>query len=250
MDLTGWLRTKILLYLAVILIAFGVFNLSTSLLATAQQAEVGTALSTDRVIFEQVLAQIVPIVGGAIAIAVQFARKQGLRISAEAEEYFVNTAKSFVVNQSRFLYKEIRDNPQYREAFAQGRIPRELGEKAKTRVLEQLRVELRSDEFTKTARNMLNDNLEALIEKHVTENKRELAEKARRLLNDLAPVAVDASLLSFNTQEEAKKNKDKIIRETLESIRKTLDFEELLLPDDDAIMRIKSELNKRIGKVK
>ncbi|MFQ6095979.1 MAG: hypothetical protein ACE5NN_07535 [Candidatus Bathyarchaeia archaeon] len=241
-----------MLYVAVILIGFGVFNLSTSNLATAQQDGAGTTPTTQLVdiIVERLISEIGPIVAGAVLIAIQFARKQGLRISAEAEEYFVNAAKSFVENQSRFLYKKIRDNPEYRDYLVKGRIPPKLGKEALESVKEQLRVELQSDEFTRAARDMLDKNLETLIERYVTENKKELAEKGRRLLNELVPVAVDAALLSFDKPEDARKNKDKIIKEALESVAKTFDFEELLFSDDDATMRIKSELNRRIGGVR
>ena len=53
-------------------------------------------------------------------------------------DYLFDTAMSFVQTQSRFLCKEIRDNPKYAKEFAKGRIPPELGKKAKKNVTNQL----------------------------------------------------------------------------------------------------------------
>jgi hypothetical protein len=248
---TAGLKNNVLILIGVSLIGFGVFNLSTAGSALAQQpAPPETSSSIAYIIIERLLAEIGPVVGGAVAIAIQFARKQGLKISAEAEEYLVNSVKSFVANQSRMLYKEIRDNPQYKEALLKGRIPPELGKKAKDSALQQLRVELRSDEFTKTAREMLEANLDILVERYVTENKKELAERVRKLLAEMVPVAVSAALLQYNSATEAQKEKDMIISEALDAVGKLMDTEELLFSSEDAVMMIKSELNKRIGNVK
>ena len=46
-------------------------------------------------------------------------------------DFLFDTAMSFVQTQGRFLYKEIRDNPKYAKEFSKGRIPPELGKKAK-----------------------------------------------------------------------------------------------------------------------
>ena len=243
------IKINVLSYAAVILIFFGVFNIFTFNLAVAQQEGAGTTSSTDlgALIIERLLLEVGPVVGGAVAIAIQFARKQGLRISGEAEEYFVEHAKSFVANQSRFLYKKLQD-PKYKDDLAQGRIPPELGKEALENVKKELRIELQSDEFTSTARTMLDTNLGALIERYVTENKKELANRGRELMTELVPTAVNAALLDYSTPEKAEKNREKIIKEVLEAVAKTFDFEELLFSDDDAIMHIRSELYNRIGK--
>jgi hypothetical protein len=239
----------------VVLIGFGVFNLSTAHFVIAQEAETREEVSNQQsdlgdIIIQRLLAEIGPIVGGIVAIGIQFARKQGLKISAEAEEYFVNMAKSFVENQSRFLYKQIRDNPQYKEYLVKGRIPPELGQKAKQNAVKQLKVELQSDEFTKAAKDVLSTNLETLVERYVTENKKETSDRIRMLLNDLVPIGVNAALLSYDTSQDAQKNKEKIIADALESIAKVFDAEELLFSHESAKLMIKSELNERVGNVK
>lgn len=251
-SLTSRLRSNILVYFSVFLIGFGFLNLSLHGLALAQQAEVpapssGAFIET---IVERLITEAGPILAGVLSLAFTYARKQGYKISGEAEEYFVKSAQSFVAKQSRLLYKQIRDNPQYSEQLKQGRIPKELGAAAKKQLIEDLKVELKSDEFTKTARGMLLDNLDPLVERYVTENKKENAEKVRKLLDDLVPIAVDAALLSFKNPEEAQRNKEAIINEALKSVAKTFEFEELLVSHEDIAMRIKAGLNKRIGGVK
>lgn len=117
-------------------------------------------------------------------------------------------------------------------------------------VVNQLKVELRSDEFTKTARKMLKTNLVPLAERMITQHKSEMAEKTRKMLTELVPVAVNAALLPFKTAEEDHKEKNKIIDEVLDSITTTFDAESILFSDDVAKMHIKSELNKRIGSIR
>ncbi len=80
-------------------------------------------------ILEQLLSTIGPVVAGAVSMEISFARKKGLQISADAEEYFVNSAKSFVENQGRYVFKQFADNPEYHEQLSRGKMPPELGKK-------------------------------------------------------------------------------------------------------------------------
>lgn len=189
-------------------------------------------------------------VAGFVSIGIQFARKQGLKISAEAEEYFVNEVSSFVTNQSRFLYKQIRDNPEYVEDFKKGMIPEKLKAEAKANVIKQLRTELTSDEFTRTTRKVLGDNLDNLVEIAFTQHKTNIAERTKMMLKDLVPVAVNATLLNFKDADEVKNEQEKIIQNVLETIRKNFDLEDMLLPQDIAKTHIKAELNKIVGTTK
>jgi hypothetical protein len=247
-NLRSRIRSNIVVYSSVLVIGFGLLNLSIHDLALAQEVEVPASSSSALIdtIVERVITEAGPILAGVLSLAFTYARKQGYKISGEAEEYFVNSAESFVAKQSRWLYKQVRDNPQYSEQLKRGRIPRELGEAAKKNLMNELEIELRSDEFTKTARQMLRDNLDPLVERYVTENKKENAEKVRNLLNDLVPRAVDAALLPFSTPEQARRNSEEIVKEALESVAKTMEFEELFFSHEDAMMRIKSELSKAI----
>jgi len=251
-----------LFYFAISLILFGSINITMDKLALAQNSDSANNSSQANqsnqdhqsklydAIFENLLTQILPLVGGLVAIGTQFARKQGLKISADAEEYFVKSAQSFVANQSRLMYKEIRDNPDYAVALAQGRIPKEIGKKALENVKSQFLVEIQSDEFTKTARKMLQDNLDALVERSVTQNNKEIGEKTKNMLNDLIPVAVSAVLLQFKTKEDAQKETDRIIQDVLKTAVHFFDYESILFSNEIAEIHIKSELNKRIGEIK
>ncbi len=254
-------KDKILFYFAISLIVFGSINITMDKLALAQnsdsinntsQANQSIPVHENKLvdtIFENLLTQILPLVGGLVAIGTQFARKQGLKISADAEEYFVKSAQSFVANQSRLMYKEIRNNPDYAIALAQGRMPKEIGKQALENVKNQFLVEIQSDELTKTARKMLHDNLDALVERSVTQNNKEIGEKTKNMLNELIPVAVSAALLQFKTKEDAQKETDGIIQDVLKTVAKNFDYESILFSNEVAEMHIKSELNKRIGEI-
>jgi len=244
------IKQRALLIIAALLISFGTFNLTVNSFATEHEATSNNVDwgSISTAIIERLLTEIGPIVGGIVGIGIQFARKQGLKISAEAEEYFVNSARSFVENQGRWLYQQIRDNPKYREEFLRGKIPKELGQEALLNVKKQLEVELKSDEFTKVARGMLTENLETLIERVVTEHKKDQNEKARQLLYASVPIVVDAALLIYKNNEEIRNNKDAIIEEALQSLFGIFQHDSVLLPYEHAKIYIKSELNKRIDK--
>jgi hypothetical protein len=246
------LRANALLFVGLALILFGAFNLTTEALA---QDSVGEQKPDDQndvvdTIVINLISQIGPIVAGFVSIGISFAKKQGLKISAEAEAYFVNSASSFVVNQGRFLYKTIRDNPEYLDDFKKGMIPAKLKEEARNKVIEQLKTELHSDEFTKAAKSMLEENLVTLVERSFTEHKNHVAEKTRSMLKDLVPIAVNAALLGLKSPDEVTKQKEKIIEDVLEAVRKSFDLEDMLLPQDIATTHIKSELNKIVGSIK
>lgn len=250
-------KNKILFYVGVSILLFGVINISVEKLAEAQIGQAGLVTpseympqSLQDLIILSLLGQVGPIVGGIVTIGISFARKQGLKISAEAEEYIVNSTKSFVETQSRLIYKEIKNNNDYVEYLKKGIIPDDLKKKALQNVRSQLLVEMRSDEFTKTAKAMLQDNIEPLIERFVTEHKIDMAQKTKKMFNELIPIAVDSSLLSIKTQEEARAEKDRIVADVLKTIEKAFDYENILFSNDIAEAYIKAELNKRIGNIR
>src|SRR5574341_2466077 len=116
---------------AIALIGFGTYNLSVATFAQ-QESPVGeNPQDWNDLLFtliDHLVGQVGPIVGGSVTLGISFARKKGIAISAEAEEYFVNSTKSFVENQTRFVYKQIKANLQkYTESFSKGIIPPELG---------------------------------------------------------------------------------------------------------------------------
>src|SRR3989344_1392056 len=146
--------SKPLYLIAFALLAFGIINLSNNVLAQStlpagvecQILQDGTTIGIcpdseltiwDRIILqilEQMFMVIAPIVTGVVTIGLQFAKKRGLQISGEAEDYIVKSVRSFVEKQSRFLYKEIEKN--YPDYFKKGKIPPDLGEKAKQQQIE------------------------------------------------------------------------------------------------------------------
>jgi len=254
-DLLG----KFLILTSILLISFGTFNLTTSF-GQESSSEVTVQCVDEKGnkvpcakpmdlfiqnILEQLLSTIGPLVAGAVTMGIQFARKQGLKISAEAEEYFVKSAKSFVENQSRYIYKQFRDNEEYRAELLQGRMPKKLGQDVFNETKKQLLNELKSDEFTKATKQMLTENIDSLIERTLSENKKEVAVRVKNLLKELTPLAVDAALLYYKNDDiEAKK--DEIISKALESVNKNFESEYLIMSANNARMYIEAELKRKL----
>jgi hypothetical protein len=249
------LKEKIFVAASILLIGFGTINLAVN--SFAQQTELPTQEESlaERIVFiiiERILSEVGPIVGGAVMIGVSFARKKGLAISAEAEEYFVNSARSFVSEQSRWMYEQLRDNRKHWEGLNggqnvhEGGLPKSLGQEAKKRVIERLLVELRSDEFTKTTASLLRDNLDSLVERTVTEHNKEITARGREMIFELAPLAVEAALLPLKTKEEIPDKIDSIVNTALVAIKKRFDFEEIAYDNNLAELTIKAELRKKI----
>lgn len=246
--------------ISIILISFGTFNAVTSVFGQATQDvsvkcvdAVGNEMLCARPmdlflqnILEQLLSTVGPIVAGAVSMGISFARKKGLSISAEAEEYFVKSARSFVDNQSRHIFKQFMENPTYREQLVKGKMPEELGKQVFQNVKKQLLTELKSDEFTSTARSMLVENLDSLIERTLTESKNDMAVKARELLKEFVPLAVDSSLLYIKEQKITDEQKTEIIKRALEIVAKNFDTEYMIMSVESAKMYIESELHRRI----
>lgn len=262
--MTKFLHNNKLLILASLLIIFGSVNYTSNVLAQpnlpenveCQILEDGSTIGQcpaldlniqDRIILqilEQGLLGITPIIVGLVTIGLNYAKKRGLQISGDAEEYIVNSVRSFVDNQTRFLYNNIKEN--YPDYYKQGKIPENLGKDALKEVEKHLKIELDSDEFTSTARKMLLDNMNPLIERFVTESKTEQSKRAITLLQTLAPIAVDAMLLSYKDSDEAKKQKEKVIKDAREKILKYFESEFLLVSEDLIDMFVGAELKKKI----
>lgn len=286
---------KILFYVSISLIIFGTFNVVNTFAENESQNKTdGTDSNTQNLTFEQQiifaliekgLSQVGPIVGGAVGLGIKFARKKGLQISAEAEEYTVKLASSFVASQSRWIYEQYRyrkdyweqedtkeiedlekklntakdewredDVKDYEKKLANAKrthsVPYTLGKAAKERAVADLKVELLSDEFTKTARDMLETNLVSLVERAVTQNNKEITEKSRKIIHELAPLAIESLLLPMQSKKEAHEKMAKIVDDAIDSIKKHFDFEQTFFDENYLQMVVKAELNKRIGNIK
>jgi hypothetical protein len=250
------MKNRILLYVGISVTIFGIINITTEKLANAQLEEqiltepVFVPHSLLDLLILNLLGQIGPIVGGIVSIGISFIRKQGLKISADAEEYIVNSTKSFVETQSRLIYREIKNNPRYIEYLKNGTWPEELKKKALENVKAQLLVEMQSDEFTRTARQMLQDNLEPLIERFVTEHKDEMSKKTRNMLKEQMPIVIDSVLLLYKTPDEVHEKTGEIVNQALQILEKNFDYENMLFSNEIAETYIRAELNKRVGKIK
>lgn len=250
----AFLSDKLPVIISIALISFGTFNIINNAFAADEisKTELDFTQTIILLIVEHFVTQIGPIVGGVVGLGIQFARKKGLQISAEAEEYLVKMTSSFVANQSKWMYEQLRDNPdkwEYDEKTGSFHLPKKLGEAAKKNVMEQLRVELRSDEFTKITRSMLEQNLDSLVERAVTQNNKELSERSRGMIHDIAPLIIDSLLLSIQSKENAQQKKQEIIDDAMKSIKKHFDYEEIPYDGNFASIMLKAELNKRIGNI-
>ena len=169
-------------------------------------------------------------------------------ITLSGLDFLFNTAMSFVETQGRFLYKEIRDNPKYLKEFSQGKIPVELGKKAKKSVMNQLSKELQSDAFKSAAKNAMGAGIDIIIERTVTENKKETSQKTRALFKEIIPMAMDAAMLDYANKKDLVKDKNKIIKVTLKFVSEFFDYEQMLFSNAIATLLVKSELFRRISR--
>jgi len=79
-------------------------------------------------------------------------------------------------------------------------------------------------------------------------NNQELTERDRKLITDLAPLAID-SLLLQKDKDTAKNQDNEIIKEAIKAIQKNFDFEEIQYDTNFAEMFVRAELYKKIGAV-
>jgi hypothetical protein len=251
---------KGILIISIVLISFGTINIVNNVFAQSSDEVSVKCFDSEGIqtycakpmdlflqnILEQLLSTVGPIVAGAVTMGISFARKKGLQISADAEEYFVNSARSFVDNQSRYIFKQFTENPKYREQLIQGKMPKELGTAVFKNVKSQLITELKSDELTGTARSMLKDNLDALIERTLSESKSDAAKKARKLLEEFVPLAVDSALLYVKEREITDEQISVIVKKSIGIVAKNFDNEYIIMSAESAKMYIEAELKRKL----
>ena len=245
-------RHRVWIIISIGLMVFGTINLSANVFGeTSENIETSRSFGEELAILviENLLTIVLPIVIGAVKMGLQFARTKGLQISADAEEYIVNQTQSFVENQYRFMFKELKENSEHLEALKAGKFPKELSRKALANVQTQLKKELESDEFTKETRKMLLDNLDPLIERYVTKSKNERLARTSELLKELTPLAVDALLLAYKTTEEANEQKEKILQDAKEKIVKHLKEQMLLVSEDLVDTYVRAELKNKVNPI-
>ena len=250
-------RGKIVLFLLIGLLVFGLYNMAASSYAQENKTineDKETPQDPVDLIITQLITQVAPITGSILAIGFDYLRRRGIQISVDAEKYFTDSISSLAARQSKLIYEELRDNKAYwvqkdRDEYKitkEKNFPKSLGVQAKDNVFQHLTKMLTSKEFTGHARKMLGENLSELIEVAVTKNNKELTERGRNLIHDLAPLAVD-SLLLLKDRDTAKNQVNEIIKEAMEAIQKNFDFEEIQFDKNFAEMFVRAELNKKLG---
>lgn len=260
MQKSKHIANKGILAISIILISFGSVNIVNNVFAQPSEEVSVRCFDSEgnqsqcakpmdlfvQNILEQLLSTVGPIVAGAVSMGISFARKKGLQISADAEEYFVNSAKSFVENQGRYVFKQFMENPEYHQQLAKGKMPPKLGKEIFQNVKSQLLTELKSDELTKTARIMLTENLDSLIERALSESKNDSALKVRKMLGEFVPLAVESALLYVKEQDIDNEQKKRIVENALDMVAKNFDSEYIIMSVENAKMYIEAELNQKL----
>jgi len=195
---------------------------------------------------EQLLTIVAPIMGSLVLMTTKFLNKKGIKISQETSEYFAGIVSSYVQNEGRYIFKQFRDNPKYRDQLLKGKIPDELKKKVFNRTKDNLLQEIKSDSFSKATRKMLDKNLTTIIETAVTKNHQETAKKAKNLLLDVVPIALDAALLYEEKKSFSDEDKKKIINKAYESVREHFDIESIIMSEISARMHLEAALTKKI----
>ena len=254
-------KNQILLFGSILLISFSVFNLSASIYGQIEPPSIPpNSASTDpfyELIISQIITIVVPYVGGLVGILATYLRSKGLQISKDAEKYLVDTTQSVVENQSRVLFDTVYKNKDLLAAWATNTLDAEGKEslkkeledyqqKAKTSAVNLLKKEINSSPFKKTAKNMIGDNLDALIESAYTKNESKKAERAKNLLTDLSGLAIDSGLLYYDKKTLENEDKIKIIEQGIKIIARNFDFESIVLDMSNAKMHLEAALSKRI----
>lgn len=243
-------RDYLIFALAIGSLLFGTYNSSQSFAqqpgttATTPVIAEGSLLDT---IIVKLLAEVGPIVAAVVTIGIQYLRKKGVEISADAEETFKQSASSIVQKQSKWIYEQMRDNPDYAGELGKGRIPKDLGQKAKENVIGDLSTLLEDDKFTGSTKEVLRKNLPGLVERMVTENKRKMSEICGELLDKLVPLAVDSALLNLKSKEEVREKAQEITIQAVNAVAEVFDKEEILYSRDVIDMMVKAEIYRKAG---
>jgi len=255
------IKKNIILVIAIGLLGFGVFNLSNTIYAQNDgntMPDLSTETNDDvpfqeKLIIlavEQLLTIVGPITGSVVLMFTQFLNKKGIKISQETQDYFATTASNYVQNEARYMFKQFTDtsSPYYADLRA-GRLTPKLQEKIFTRTKDNLERELKSDSFSRAAKKMLKSNLETIIESAVSKNHQDTANRAKNLLLDLVPIALDSSLLYSENKNFNDEQKKKIIDTAIESLKRNFDQEYIVMSIESARMYLEAELKNRINPV-
>ncbi len=255
------------LVIAIVLLGFGLFNLSNTIYAQNDTTITSLIKSDETTPFhekltilavEQLLTIVGPITGSVVLMFTKFLNKKGIKISQETQDYFAKTALNYVQNESRYMFKQFTDeNAQhnselqtYFDDLAKRKnptFPKAFGETMRIRTAQNLKKELKSDSFSGAVKKMLGNNLETIIETAVSKNHQDTSNRAKNLLLDLVPTAIDSALLYNENNDLNKEQKEKIIDTAIESLIKNFNQEYIIMSVETAKMYLEAELKKRIN---
>ncbi len=253
-------RYRVILFASILLISFGVFNMSTTIYAQTIETSETEPKDWNRFFqdtVEQILTTVAPVVGGAFALGMNYLRSKGLQISKEAEEYVIVAAQSVVKTQGRLLFDKVYENKELLTAWGTGNLTsdgktslKEALEKykkeARDKAISDLTAEIKSSKFQKTAKSIVGDNVDSLIDRALTENEIDKAVRAKKILVELSDLAIDASFLYYDKKNLSIDDRNKIINDGIKIIAKNFDFESIVMVPDNAKLYLKSALSKKI----
>ena len=251
------IKKNAMLVIAVGLLAFGIFNFSSTIYAQNNDNSTSSIESNNGAPFqerliilvvEQLITIVAPITGSVVLMFTQFLNKKGIKISQETQDYFAKTASDYVKNEARYMFKQFMDvnSPHYAE-LREGRISPKLREKVYNRTKDNLERELKSDSFSRAAKKMLKSNLKTVIESAVSKNHQDTANRAKDLLTELVPIAIESALLYNENKVLNDEQKEKIIDTAVESLKKNFDQEYVIMSIENTKMYLQAELRKRIS---
>ncbi len=93
---------------------------------------------------------------------------------------------------------------------------------------------------------MLTENLDSLIERTLSESKKDSAQKARKMLGEFVPLAVESALLYVKEQDVDDEQKEKIVQDAVDKVAKNFDNEYTIMSTENAKMYIEAELNRKL----
>ena len=264
MKLKKQAKSRVILFSSILLISFGIFNLSTNIYGEEQDSAVASDVEPKTFerfyqdLVEQLLTTAMPILGGAISIVLQYGRSKGLQISKDAEEYIIGATQSIVKNQGRLFFNKVYEHKELLGAWGLGQLDgedrktlkdklKELQTESRNQALKDLESEINSSKFKKTARKFIGDNLNTLIDRAFTKEQSDKAERAKNLLRELSSLAVDSALLYHDKKTLSKEDKDKIINSGIDILAKNFDFESIVLDVSNAKMHLEAALTNKIN---
>lgn len=232
---------------------FGVISVTNNILvediyAQEEPDEDRVFLQILDILIPELVAVVAGLAGVGVTAGIRWMRRQGIPVTTDQETMFRSIVRNRIEKLGKDSWRHIRekyrDDPAYMEKLwselKKGHVPAELQDTMRMEALDFAKKLKHNKEFRDFAKDLTDSGLERILKDVRSSIKSDYQKKMLDVIPRLASIAVDSAFDKESTDVES------WARRSMENLKPLLLSAEAADAEDNLLLIVKSEINKRI----